>query len=253
VPPKHPILAACVGLSLLCIAASSQAETPLPTRQARSVYDVAGVISAGHEQQMEVFHTELFKKTGVAIVIVTVSELENETIAELAVRIGHQWGVGRKGEDRGISIAFSLKDRKMFIATGYGVEGYLPDGRVGELRDQVAMPHLRRNDFSTGLFQLSTALVAASATEYGANITGVQKLRRTSRRSRRGVNPILLILGALGFLYMAIKHPRLLLLLMLTSGRGGFGGRGGGGFGGGGGGGGFGGGGFGGGGAGGGF
>ncbi len=251
--PKRHIIVACAALLLLGHTAVGGANTPLPRRSARSVYDMAGVISPAHERQMEVFHAELFQKTGVKIVVLTVPKLEGETIEGLAVRVGQEWGAGRKGEDRGIVIAFSLTDRKIFVATGYGVEGYLPDGRVGEFRDQVR-PHLRRDDFSTGLFQLSAALVAASAAEYGATISGVSRVRRVPQRRKYGARQIIFgMLGMLGFLYMLTKHPRLLLLMLMFSGRGGYGG-GGGGFGGGGGGfGGFGGGGFGGGGAGGSF
>lgn len=53
-----------------------------------------------------------------------------------------------------------------------------------------------------------------------------------SQAQQRKGNPIVSILFFIGFIYMAIRHPRLLLLMMIMSGRGG--GRSGGGFGGGG-------------------
>src|SRR5689334_9752270 len=99
-------------------AATARADTPLPPKQAdRSVYDAAGVIDPADEMTLEQRHTELYEKTGVAIVIVTVPQLVDETIDQLAVRTGQSWGVGQKGQDRGLVIAFSRDDRKIFVAT----------------------------------------------------------------------------------------------------------------------------------------
>ncbi len=116
---------------------------------------------------MESRHAALFKRTGVALAVLTVPGLDGEPIDDFALRAGQTWGVGKKGEDRGIVVAFALKERRIFVATGYGVEGFLPDGRVGAILDSVAIPHLRRNDFSTGIVELSAALALATCTEYG--------------------------------------------------------------------------------------
>jgi uncharacterized protein len=225
----------------------------LPPQGDRSVHDLAGVIRQDHIQTMERFHTELFQKTGVAIVVITVPSLEGELIEDFAVRVGEEWGAGREGEDRGIVLAVAVQERRIFIATGYGVEGYLPDGRVGRILSQYAIPYLRQNDYSTGILETSAALVSASAEEYGVTIQGATPRATTRSPSRsRDSSPLGTIFKILGFLflaYMFIRHPMLFLLLMSGSGRGGafsgggFGGGGGGGFGG------FGGGGFGGGGA----
>ena len=54
------------------------------------------------------------------------------------------WGIGKKGEDKGVLIFFTLKERKIRIETGYGVEGILPDGLVGEILDKYFCRNLRR-------------------------------------------------------------------------------------------------------------
>ncbi len=172
-----------------------------------------------------------------------------------AVRAGSSWGVGRRKEDRGIVVALAMRERRVFIATGYGVEGYLPDGRVGEILDTEVVPELKAGDASKAMLRASEALVAASAAEYRVTIEGVDD----GERGRPPADSVAgnLLLGLLALLGLAlliilfVRHPWLLLFLLQSSGRGGFRGGGmGGGFGGGGlGGGGFGGGGFGGGGA----
>ena len=260
--PQRVVRLACLGAVL--VAAGSRpvhAQIQLPPPQGQTVHDFAGVLAAEHAAEMERRHRELFGKTEVAIVVITVPALDGEPIEEFAVRVGTEWGVGKSDEDRGIVAALAIEERGIYIATGYGVEGFLPDGRVGGILDGAA-PLLVRNDFSAGLLHISAALVAAAADEYGVTIEGSAAVSTQPRRPGRGLerapaNPlvVLFMLAVLG--YLVVRHPRLLLLMLLFSGvgrgfggygmrRGGFGG---GGFGGGSGFGGFGGGGFGGGGA----
>jgi uncharacterized protein len=244
------VITVLAGLAVALLAAAGVAEalTPLPERDlGRSVYDLAGVINAEHAARMEAMHAELDRETGVAIVVIAVPALEGESIEELAVRVGTVWGVGKKGEDRGIVVALARDERRIFIATGYGVEGYLPDGKVGAILEQQ-LPHLRQGDFSTAVYQASMALVAASAEEYGASISGIETPRVSEPGPGGGARSWVLnaIIGII-FVYLLIRHPRVLLFLLWSGiGRGdrqggggfgsgrGFGGFGGGGFGGGG-------------------
>jgi len=240
------------------VAPPAAAEVRLPPPGDRSVHDLASVIRPEDAATMERWHKALFDASGVAIVVVTVADLEGEQIDDFATRVGAEWGVGRKGEDRGIVVVLSLAPRRIYIATGYGVEGFLPDGRVGALIDREVMPVLRAGDLSRGLVQASAGLVSAAAAEYGLSIEGLQTARGAGRQRSGAPMPVaalvVMALLALLFIIFAARHPALAAILLASSRggrRGGFGGGfGGGGFGGGGGGfGGFGGGGFGGGGA----
>ncbi|RMH41677.1 MAG: TPM domain-containing protein [Deltaproteobacteria bacterium] len=245
---RHAAVALVAAAAAIAWAGAARAATPLPTRDpARSVYDTAGVLRPETRRALEALHRELFAKTGVMIVTVTVPRLVDETIEQFAVRVGQTWGVGRKGEDRGIVVALSVEDRRIFIATGYGVEGFLPDGRVGALLDAYVVPHLRRDDFDGGLANASAALARVVARHFGVALDGAIAVREPPRRrlTPGEIVVIALLLVALGYAF--VRHP--VLFLMLLSGGGHRGGGFGGGFGGGGGGGGFGGGGFGGGGA----
>jgi len=257
------------GILLTLAPAPARAAFRLPPHDARSVYDFASVVKADDAAQMERWHRALYDQTGVAIVVVTVPDLDGETIEDFATRAGTEWGVGKKGQDLGVVVALSLKPRKIFVATGYGVESFLPDGRVGGILRSEVIPRLREDDFSGGLRQASAALTSVAARQYGLTIDGLTEARGAGRpggRNGRLSGPVVLMIVAAIFLFILVllpfvaRHPVLAAILfsnMRGGGRRGSGGFGGGGFGGGGSGGGgfggFGGGGFGGGGAGGGF
>jgi uncharacterized protein len=251
--PRSARKAIVLTALLLAVAAVPvDARVELPPHGNRSVHDLAGVIRPEHESAMERTHAELFRRTGVMIVVITVQSLDGEPIEDFALRVGETWGAGRRGEDRGIVVALAVAERQIEIATGYGVEEFLPDGRAGGILDEYVVPHLARNDFSTGLLRASAALVSVSAQEFNVTIEGAGPGRRApdrAERSRKGpIGKIFGFLWILVLIYLFIRHPRLFLVMLLMRGGGGGGFRGGG-FGGSGGGGGFGGGGFGGGGA----
>ncbi|CAN5838812.1 hypothetical protein BH11MYX3_BH11MYX3_27810 [soil metagenome] len=200
------------------MATTAFAATPLPQRGDHSVYDAAQVIDAQSESQLEALDTMLMQKAGVAMVIVTVPRLEGETIDQLAVRIQHDWGVGASATDESIVIAVAGEDRKIFIATGYGSESYLPDGKVGELRDRVRS-RLSAGDFSGGITQLANEAASIAAAAHNVSLTGDPSANRAPAQDS----------GCAGSSTMVVFLV-LFLLLGMFGRRGGGGGGGGGGF-----------------------
>src|SRR5207247_9442772 len=96
-------------------------------------------------------HEDLFRKTGVALILITVKRLEDETLPDFAVRVGSEWGAGKKGQDRGIVVAVTTEEPHVFVATGYGVEGFLTDGRVGAILDGYVVGPRRAKEPETAL------------------------------------------------------------------------------------------------------
>jgi uncharacterized protein len=194
------LVAAC-----LAVASAAYAATPLPPRGDHAIYDAANVIDAPNVVALEALASELEAKAGVAMVIVTVPKLEGETADQLAVRVQHDWGVGKKGTDESIVIALAVADRKLFIATGYGSEGYLPDGKVGEIRDHVRAK-LRANDFSGGLRQAAGELAAIAGAAHHVELTGVPPV--ASEPDSRTSDAISMLMFLVAFVIVAMMSRR---------------------------------------------
>ena len=119
---------------------------------------------------MEALAREVLQKTGTAVVVATVETIgENEEYNLYANGLYKAWGIGKKGKDKGVLIFFTVKERKIRIETGYGVEGILPDGLVGEILDKYVVPLLKEGNYGKGLYN---AMYACSA--YIAKDAGVQ-------------------------------------------------------------------------------
>jgi uncharacterized protein len=207
-----------------------------------AVNDFAGVIPDQYKPQMEDLAREVLEKTGTAIVVATVANIGENDGEDYANRLYQAWGIGKKGEDKGVLIFLAVKERKIRIETGYGVEGILPDGLIGEILDKSAVPYLRQNDYGKGLFSAMIAVSSIVAKNANVSLTGHSSAKQPEQRSSRREGSLLpLILLALVLIPLLGTRqgremiPWLLLLFLSGSGGGrggGFGSFGGGGFGG---------------------
>jgi uncharacterized protein len=222
-------------IALLFGAAASGAADNFP-KPAGAVNDFARVIPPEYKNRMESLSREVLEKTGTAIVVVTVESIGDNELNDYVNSLYKAWGIGKKGEDKGVLIFLTLKERKFRIETGYGVEGILPDGLVGEIRDKYALPYFRKGDFGQGLSNTVTAVASVVAKAANVSITGGAPVAQPAERKvekRGGILPLIIIVLILAALLGTRQGRDLLpwLLLFAFTGRGGGYGGGGGGFG----------------------
>lgn len=230
----------CVAIFIALWAGAVLAVENYPSARGTAVNDFANVIDQANAAKMEILAHEILQKTGAAIVVVTLPELgQTEEITLYANGLYKAWGIGEKDKDKGVLIFLAVKERKIRIETGYGVEGILPDGLVGEILDKYVVPHLKTGETGKALYNAMLACGAYIAKDAGVQLTGVAGPYRTNiRPENKGFN----VVGILIFLIAAAvllgtrqgreMLPWILLLLVSGSGRGGGGGGFGGGFGG---------------------
>jgi uncharacterized protein len=252
----HKIFFFISFLTLISITTSYAVQPPIPRTPSRYVEDLAGIITDSIELQLNGHLQELEQKTTVQMVVLTIKSLEGESLEDLSIEIAHnKWKLGQKGKDNGVLLFVAVQDKKYRFEIGYGLEGILPDSLVGSIGRTYLVPYFRKGDYSTGIFTASLAVISEIASDAGVEITDMPQVRTPSpyaqgqRRKPSLFGSIFTILFFIGLIYLFIKHPRLLLFLimmnMLGGGRrgswggggsfgGGFGGGGGGGFGGGG-------------------
>ncbi|HYV56260.1 MAG TPA: TPM domain-containing protein [Candidatus Nitrosopolaris sp.] len=161
-----------VLLAALAVAAHAAPEPVIPAPQG-FVTDRAGVVAPDVERRLERLLEELRQKTGAEIAVVTVDTTAPLDDFSYALRIAEAWKPGRKGEDTGIVFLVAVRDRKVRILTGYGLEGILPDGLVGEIRDQEIVPAFRAGHLDDGIWRGTVALASRIAAARGVELTGV--------------------------------------------------------------------------------
>jgi uncharacterized protein len=198
-PGLFPAAATALAV-LLAAPAVAFARVDLPRHGDRSVYDLAGIVSAEHAESMERTHRELWDKTGVQLAVVTLPRLDGDALEEVLTRAGPEWGLGRTAEDRGIVIALAMEEHRVLIATGHGVEDFLPDDRVRMVIQRFIIPRLQRNEPSFAVLNASSALIAAASRRYAAEVKAPAAASADNRRApaRSWETSLIVILFVLG-------------------------------------------------------
>jgi uncharacterized protein len=139
------------------------------------VNDFANIIPADDEQQIQRIITAVQKQTGAEIAVVTVQSMSPyATIEDFGIALADDWGVGSAADDAGIILIVALAERMFRIEVGYGLEGAIPDGKAGAIRDDYVLPDLREGDYGAGLLKGVGAIALEIAEEYGVTLSDVE-------------------------------------------------------------------------------
>ncbi|MDX1921081.1 MAG: TPM domain-containing protein [Candidatus Caenarcaniphilales bacterium] len=115
------------------------------------VNDFAHLMSAEQVHNLETKLVAYEKGSTNQIAIVILPSLNGEEIGAYAPELFQRWGIGKKGKDNGVLIFVAVEDRKMFIATGYGVEAQLTDALSKRIIEADLKPNFQKGDFYGGL------------------------------------------------------------------------------------------------------
>ncbi len=148
---------------LLGFALPLRAETPEQIPNPRKtlsswVYDGANVIDAADEARINAVASRLEKQNGAEMVVVTVRNLGGQSIEDFANRLFGLWKIGKKGRDNGVVILAAIEDRKKRIDVDYGLQGILPDVKVGAISREQITPAFQREQYGEGLYAGASAI-----------------------------------------------------------------------------------------------
>jgi uncharacterized protein len=196
------------------------------------VSDYAGLLDENMVTQISSALASINASTGAEIAVITRNSLEEYgTIEEMALAYLSGWGVGQKAQDNGLVLMLVIDEAAGYRAyrfeTGYGLEGELPDGLLGQIGREEIVPRFRQGDYGSGIL----AAVVRIGNILGADMTVAPPQKTVKRRGGIGS---LIFLAVIVILMLSGRGRRSGLLWLLLLGAMGGPRRSGGGFGGGG-------------------
>ncbi|MGY3976963.1 TPM domain-containing protein [Aeromonas mytilicola] len=150
---------------LLLWTAALQAAPDFPTLSGR-VVDEAALMSRKQAHQLTQQLAAFEKRSGIQLVVVSVDNLDGETIEEYGYQLGRHWGIGQKGKNNGVLLLIAQDERKVRIEVGYGLEGALPDAIAANIIQTRILPAFKRGDMVAGVVAGSQSIMKALAGEY---------------------------------------------------------------------------------------
>ncbi|MCH7407925.1 TPM domain-containing protein [Belliella sp. DSM 111904] len=158
-------------LTLICLTFNSYAQDDFPKKPnpPRLVNDFSNTLSTAEVQRLENKLVAYNDSTSSQVSIVLINSVGPYDISDYAFQLGDKWGIGRKDKDNGVLILAAIKDRKVFIATGYGMEGVVPDVLAKRIVEQLIVPNFRMEEYYTGFDKATDMIFKLASGEYEAN------------------------------------------------------------------------------------
>ena len=119
----------------------------------RYVSNPDNILSPSAVATMDSILYVLEEKTGIQTLVVAVSGIEGGDCFDFAYRLGKEMGVGQKERNNGLVILLSTDERCIQFATGYGLEGVLPDAICKRIQSRYMVDHLGKEDWDTGMVE----------------------------------------------------------------------------------------------------
>ena len=141
VSPRNLLLTAGLLLAVLVVPVTAgTASIPAPSGP---VVDLAGVLDEGSKRRLTEIVRAVREQTTAELAVLTVATTAPLNIGEYSIAVFDRWKIGKRGTDNGLLFLVAIRDRRFHITTGYGLEGVLPDGKLGEIRDRFVLPSFR--------------------------------------------------------------------------------------------------------------
>ena len=168
--PLYARVFVCLAL-FLCVCALAHAEKTDQLKPQGYVNDFAGVLSPQAKAQLTTLCTEVDQKAHAQIAVVTVKSLDGQPVEDYTIDLATKWGVGPQQSSSGVMILLAVNDRAYRIEVGYGLEGILPDGKVGGFFRE-AVPLLRNGDYDGALMLVTRRVADVIAADRGVTLSG---------------------------------------------------------------------------------
>ena len=151
---------------------AGEADIPSPPTSNVYVSDYANLIEPEAEDKLQEVGKAIDRASGAQIVVVTVDNLQGLNIKDFSLQLFRKWGIGSKEKNNGVLLLINKenlmagKNGKVRIEVGYGMEGAITDGKVGNILDSYVIPRWQEQKYSQGIYDGYMAISAEVAREY---------------------------------------------------------------------------------------
>jgi uncharacterized protein len=212
-------IAAVLALLCLCTAALALTFPPLTGR----IVDQANIIPAETRAAIEPKLVDLESKSGIQLVVATVSSLEGQEIEPYANELFRTWKLGEKQKNNGVLLLVAPNEKRVRIEVGYGLEGTLTDAISKIIITNAIAPRFKAGNFGEGIARGVDDIITVLTTD--ASEWQKKPALRLDSQETRDPAAYVLVFGLIALVALLIVSPgfrwfffNILLNAMLSSG-----------------------------------
>ncbi|PYE38087.1 TPM domain-containing protein [Psychrobacter fozii] len=165
------------------------------------VVDQANILNPQEKQRLEAQLRSIYQQGFAQAAVVIVPTTNGVPIFDYALEVAEKWQLGNEDIDDGLLMVVAVNDRDMYILTGYGLEGVLPDAAVSRIIREDITPLFKQNNYGAGILAGVGALKArlTADPEVLARADAQAAERSTQQGSDEVPSPIFLFIMAMIF------------------------------------------------------
>jgi len=154
--------------ALLTLGAGLVGSEELPPPPKDYFNDYAGIIPPSDTQRLNDKLRRFDQETSNQILVAIFPSLPSASMEDFTIRTAQSWKAGREKLDNGVVLFVFVKERKMRMEVGYGLEGAVPDATANRIIEDVIVPAFKGGNYVAGLEAGIDAVIAATRGEYKA-------------------------------------------------------------------------------------
>jgi len=193
------------------------------------VVDQANVLPAETSAAIERKLADLESRSGIQLVVATVSSLQGQEIEPYANELFRNWKLGEKTKNNGVLLLVAPNEHRVRIEVGYGLEGTLTDALSKVIVANAMAPRFKAGDFGGGISRGIDDIITVLTTD-ASDWQKRPSLRLDNEQSTEPLNWVL-VAGLIGLVILLIVSPgfrwfffNVALNILFSSGRSGSGG-----------------------------
>jgi len=154
------------------------------------INDYAGILSQQEKNTLESMLISAENKTSSQIVLLTIPSLKEESLEDFSMNVVETWKIGQKEFDNGILLLIAMKERKIRIEVGYGLEHIITDAKSGFIIRNLMLNDFRKGNFFGGISASIQAVSGLITKDFEITPEQLAKYKRQDQHGKPAQIPV---------------------------------------------------------------
>lgn len=127
------------------------------------VIDQANILNPQQKQRLEAQLQSIYRQGLAQAAVIIVPTTDGVPIFDYSLKAAEKWELGKADTDNGLLILVAVNDRDIYIQSGYGLEGVLPDAILNRIIEDEITPYFKPENGSRYFDGLSNGITLIEA------------------------------------------------------------------------------------------
>ena len=179
-------------MSLFVTSTVTALEVPDAPKLTSPIVDKANVLSISEYKTLTEKINNLHKEKSLELGILIISSLEDESLEGYSLKVARKWGIGEKYKSNGALILIAIKEHKIRIEVGRGLEEFITDAEAGRIIRNLMAPEFQKSHYASG--------ISLALDEIEAQTENRTTIKNSDRKKDKSTYKLIISFAAISYL-----------------------------------------------------